>query len=224
VDIFPVEILEAYAYRLNWTPRPVLQSYSGYTPYLDQADASFYSGPGAPEYVLFSVGSIDGRNGLFDEPAAVRVLMDRYEPVRIQDEVLLLRRRTDAQTRKPLRRLGSVTMPLGSEIAVPSSPGHVYADIEVRNSLAGQALRVVFQTAAADIQFGYEDGTRSNPYRLVTATAKDGVLISDHVTSADQLAEVMKDGKPHPIRSFRVIPRRGFDYESLMSVTFYSDA
>ncbi|MDR2058321.1 MAG: hypothetical protein LBP83_08620, partial [Dysgonamonadaceae bacterium] len=39
VDVFPYDIALLYAYDLNWSPRPVFQSYSAYTPVLDQINA-----------------------------------------------------------------------------------------------------------------------------------------------------------------------------------------
>jgi hypothetical protein len=202
----------------------VLQAYSGYTPRLDQADADFYREARAPEYVVFSVETIDGRNALFDEPAAVRALLERYHPVRTSGRYLLLSHQAEATAPRPLRRLGSTTAPLGSEIAVPVSSGRVYADVDVRYSLLGKALRMVFQPSIAEVWLGYSEGTLSRPYRLITTTARDGVLISGQVDSADQFARVMEGGNPRPIRSLRVTPRRARDFEPLMSVTFYTDA
>ena len=223
VDIYPFEHLAAYAYDLNWTPHPVLQSYSAYTHRLDQADADFYSGSQAPEYVVFAVDTIDGRNALFDEPAAVRALLERYRPVQRSGPYLLLRHRTDVTAPRPIRRLESIRVPLGADVLVPASPGRVYADIDVRYSLFGQVLRSVFQPSIAEIWFGYEDGTISRPYRLVTTTARDGVLVSGHVDNAEQFAQVIEGGNPQPIRSLRVAPRRAPDFEPTMSVTFYTD-
>ena len=114
-------------------------------------------------------------------------------------------------------------MPLGADVLVPASSGRVYADIDVRYSLFGQVLRSVFQPSIAEVWFGYEDGTISRPYRLVTTTARDGVLVSGHVDNAEQFAQVIEGGNPQPIRSLHVAPRRARDFEPTMSVTFYTD-
>jgi hypothetical protein len=48
VDIFPMEVADAWAYALDWDPRPVLQSYSAYMPLLDARDAACFGSPAAP--------------------------------------------------------------------------------------------------------------------------------------------------------------------------------
>ena len=47
---------------LHWDPVPVLQSYSAYTTYLDNLDASFLSSARAPQRLLYQPATIDLRD------------------------------------------------------------------------------------------------------------------------------------------------------------------
>jgi len=42
VDIFPWDVALCWAYDLNWSPRPVFQSYTAYTPYLDTINSQHF--------------------------------------------------------------------------------------------------------------------------------------------------------------------------------------
>jgi len=78
VDILPWEIEIAYAYNLTWRPRPVLQSYSAYTPYLDRLDAAYLGSSQAPQRLLYLDQAADYRYALFDEPATFRTILSHY--------------------------------------------------------------------------------------------------------------------------------------------------
>jgi hypothetical protein len=78
VDVLPVDIALVYGYGFAWDPRPVLQSYSAYTTYLDDSDAAHFASATGPDRLLFADSSIDGRYPVFDEPATFRTLLQRY--------------------------------------------------------------------------------------------------------------------------------------------------
>lgn len=80
VDVLPYDIAVTEAYGLQWHPRPVFQSYSAYTEYLDSLDAKYFLSASSPEYILYALGAIDSRYGIFDEPATFRTLLLKYEP------------------------------------------------------------------------------------------------------------------------------------------------
>lgn len=56
VDSYPDDLsIIASNPNLNWAPRPILQSYVSYTPYLDQLNARHFSDPAkAPKYLVWS--------------------------------------------------------------------------------------------------------------------------------------------------------------------------
>ncbi|HLZ87907.1 MAG TPA: hypothetical protein VKQ52_11720, partial [Puia sp.] len=79
VDIMPHEVSTLYFNGLRYDPRPVIQSYSAYSEYLDKLNYAKYTSPDAPQYVLFNIGSVDDRVPFFDETRTKLALLDRYE-------------------------------------------------------------------------------------------------------------------------------------------------
>ena len=57
VDIFPWNIQLLLENKLNYLPRPVIQSYTVYTPYLEDLNFNHYNSPNAPQYVIYEFES-----------------------------------------------------------------------------------------------------------------------------------------------------------------------
>jgi len=75
-----------------WRPRPVYQGYSAYTPALQRMNAEFFRGPGAPDFVLFTPQTIDGRHPMMDDAEALWEVFARYRPALVEKSWLLLER------------------------------------------------------------------------------------------------------------------------------------
>lgn len=223
-DAYPVDPDLGYAYGFHWDPRPVLQSYQGNTPYLDQADASHYAGAGGPHHVLFSVFGMDGRYGLFDEPATVRSLVYCYRVADSDGLFLLLQRRGATCVEPRLRRLNTVVAPLGTYVTVPHATGRVYADVHVRYSLFGQAADLAYRPSELHIQFHYGVDQTSPRFRYIPAVGVDGLLVSSYVANPADFQRVMANEPTTPIDALRVVAANPREYEATMTVTFYTDA
>jgi hypothetical protein len=79
VDVFPWNIQLLIENNLNYLPRPVFQSYSAYTPYLEDLNFDHYNNAAtAPNFVLYELGTIDNRYALFDEPKVTLALTHNY--------------------------------------------------------------------------------------------------------------------------------------------------
>ena len=79
IDIMPTEISEIFYDKLNYDPRPVIQSYSAYDLFLDTKNHEKYTSPSRPEYVLFSLATIDARYAFWDESITKTALLTDYE-------------------------------------------------------------------------------------------------------------------------------------------------
>ncbi len=78
VDIIPWEISEIYLNGLSYDPRPVIQSYSAYDRYLDQKNYEKYTSASAPDFLLFSLMTIDNRYPFWDESITKRAILSNY--------------------------------------------------------------------------------------------------------------------------------------------------
>ena len=79
VDIIPWDVSEINKANLNYNPRPIVQSYSAYTKYLDSVNSAKYLSATAPDYVIYSHMSIDQRYANWDESILRRTLLTNYK-------------------------------------------------------------------------------------------------------------------------------------------------
>lgn len=81
VDVMPWESSLAVLNGLNYQARPVPQSYSVYTPLLDDLNARFLASTNAPALILYACAqamTIDGRPAAWDESLTKMALMENY--------------------------------------------------------------------------------------------------------------------------------------------------
>ena len=120
VHIWPWEAGVAWAYELDWRPLPVFQSYSAYTPDLDELNRKFLASDRAPERILrHQTMAIDGRLLQFDSPAGTVETLCRYVQVRATAGLQVLAR-TEDRCDEP-ERLSTVTARSGEPVAVPTA-------------------------------------------------------------------------------------------------------
>jgi hypothetical protein len=169
----PMEDALTFAYpALRWDPVPVLQGYSAYTGYLDQLDAGFLASAGAPQRILYRPGTIDGRDPVWDPPAAMEAMYCHYLPLGQAGGWLVLSRVVDRCG--AAHPIGTVTDHFGQVVDVPRAPGTmVVATFSLASPLSAQLEGVLLKPPMVSV---VADGT---PYRFVTGTAGD-----DHVLSA----------------------------------------
>lgn len=221
VDIFPWDIGIGYAYGLNWRPRPVLQAYSGYTEALDSLDAGFYRGPARPEWVLFAYETIDGRYPLFDEPATIRALARGYSVALSSGPWVLLR----ANTPKTVATRRTVQMAaLGSKVAIaPYGAGSLYASVRVKPTALGTLINLIYKPSDLTISLGFDGPNSPQSYRLVRATAGDGLWLSGFVDNSASFADLMDGRNLQAITSVTVSSKGAREYERLFQVELIAE-
>ena len=104
VDCYPWNYAFVAMNDLNWQPRPIIQSYAAYTPWLDQQNANHFLSEKAPEFLIWEndilkrdnwegeLTSIDNRYLLNDEPHTITTIFSNYKIVSRQDAYLLLQK------------------------------------------------------------------------------------------------------------------------------------
>ncbi len=186
VDPWETAVMVAWP-ELRWRPVPVFQSYSAYTPALDQLNADSLRGPSAPERILRSIDvpesggsaptvvAIEQRNGWFDAPAAMLETLCRYDEIVATPHWEVLARTG--------RRCGSPE-PLATVVAMPGSPVEVPTESRadrfvvvrihgIEDTLAARLVTALYKSPPWSITL---DG--GSPYRLVPGTAVDGLVMA----------------------------------------------
>ncbi len=186
VDFDPLEAGLAAAYpSLRWRPMPVLQTYSAYTPLLDQLDAELLRSASRPQRILRHVtggytldgrqgsGSIDGRFYWFESPAATVERMCRYREVLASADWQVLAdtgRACGAPT-----PLGVTVAAAGATVPVPTAPAGDLVVVRVDGVNSGLAARLRAILWRSPSWYVTLNGMR---YRLVPGTASQGLLLS----------------------------------------------
>ncbi len=185
---------------LSWTPTPTLQLYLAYSPRLDRLDAEhFRSGHGA-DLLLVENRAIDRRQMVWDTPETWRAILERYErlpgPValdRHSDWIVLRKRARPAAFQ--LERAGKRTFSLAQPLEVPRGPGWRFAEIHVDLSIGGRLAAMLWRVPPLYFEAQYEDG-RKKVWRLVPATATEGLLMSPAARNPAELAALWDDPAP----------------------------
>jgi hypothetical protein len=199
VDVYPCDIGLVYENKLNWWPRLVLQSYAAYHPYLDKRGAEHYSGPGAPEFILYRHVAIDFQNPCAVDPQTWLEILRRYDVAEASGELLLLKRRQEPRwAEASVLRQESVR--LGERIEVSSRfSGRVVLEARLRLSAAGSLKSALYKTAP-NIVVEYEDG-QSERFRTVWRNLEGGFLVNDLPWQPAQAREYFTAGRSCPVRA-----------------------
>jgi hypothetical protein len=197
VDPDLTSVVFAYP-EVGWAPLPSFQAYSTYTPILDREDADRLRSDRGPERILRSFRpatptdllrtwidrplradevlpfTVDGRFRWFEQPETTLEMFCRYREVTATDRWEVLAR-TDRSCGGP-EALATVEARAGDTVTVPTESR---PDRFVIVKVHGLEPSILGRIRAALVK-GYDwwvrvDGTR---YRLVAATAGDGLLVA----------------------------------------------
>ncbi len=166
--------------RFNYRPRPVLQSYSAYTPQLQQLNADYYASDRAPDFVLFRLETIDDRYMMLDDARALYVFLHRYEFVHSEKGFQLWRRRA-----KPFDAAAIAPQPLAAtELAVGqpldlSAHGTqpLWIEIDLPRTLLGRLRDFFYKPPIVRLALKDTKGNTTT-YRLPLPLARAGFLIN----------------------------------------------
>ena len=191
VDVFPWDIAITELYDFKWHPRPVFQSYSAYTAYLDSLNAKHFSSDTAPEYLLYASKSIDGRYSFFDEPETFRTLLYRYQPCG-QDKGFIVLRKKDNPAVVKEEYIDKAVVGFGQIIALPKvNDGLLFARIHIEYNFAGRLLKFLFKPP--QVYFGFFRNTQKiGIYRFIFGNAQNGVFLSQHIDGFDTLHKIWR--------------------------------
>jgi hypothetical protein len=212
---------------LNYRPRPAFQSYTAYTPALLAANAAFYRGEQAPEYVLWHFEAIDDHPPALEDGPALLEVFRRYRLVQSEKGFLLLQRRPDSPPPAPRGRvLRQQALAFGEELDLSGlPPGPQVVTIGVRDSLRGRVRKVLYHAPPLFLRLKTDDGRR-HTYRLIPATAAAGFLLNPLLRSDEDVAMLYRGEALPRVRSLSVHVGPGGEacYEGQIQVTVRDEA
>jgi hypothetical protein len=202
VDVMPWESSVAVLNGLNYRARPIPQSYSAYTPWLDGLNARFLDSTNAPAYVIYACAqdaAIDGRPAAWDESLTKMALMENYV---VDTEFSLPMRVWPYQNLEPAsvfllkhgrrwRRLvpvatNAVSVALGESLPIPATTNLVFLTLEVQRTMLGKLAAAALSPGMLIACFEYQDAP-PDYYRAVLPILQTGVLVNWRVESAPEI-------------------------------------
>jgi hypothetical protein len=177
IDVYPWDIGDVIAAGLNYQPRPSMQSYLAYSPYLQQLDLYHWKGPNAPDHVLFQLADIDGRLPTLALGPSIVEILSRYDAAGAVGERIHLRKRASpravsaqVQPARPLQ--------LDEWITVPNEPARLtLASIRLKQTLLGSAWAFLDVPPELVIETKLASG-EVRQYRFVASMSELGFAIS----------------------------------------------
>jgi len=189
VDIYPWDYSIIPANRLNWNPRPVIQSYASYTPWLDRQNAKHFNSETAPEYIIWdlnklttdinggSAESIDYRYLLNDEPNTLISMICNFEMFFKNESFLVLKKRN-----LPVQVESNTSEPFVSEwdnwIDLPEETGELLrANVKIKNNILGTLKSFFYKDEIFYIYLKMANDEILK-YRIVPKNARDGIWLN----------------------------------------------
>ncbi len=174
VDVLPWEISMIYWNGLNYNPRPVVQSYTAYDGYLDRRNYEKYLSTTAPDYLIYTVGEIDGRHPFFTESLTRKAILANYEVVDSFGDYLLFAKRGEAIpfTDSAVR---TAQAELGQFIEMPDDSGLLMLNTDLQYNLWGRLARFFYKPPMLHVTVKFSDGSERK-FRAIKTMINSPVL------------------------------------------------
>ncbi|AXV92286.1 hypothetical protein CJO79_15495 [Ralstonia solanacearum] len=161
----------------RWNPRPVLQSYSAYTPALARINRDHLLGRTAPDNIFFKVESIDGRLPALDDGPSWPALLTRYRPDNLENNFLYLRKASPEIEPILPRTEEAGAFSLGEQVAIPDDGNPVFVEAGIEKNLAGKVLNTLYKVDPLVIALNLANG-ETRLFRLPSEMAQSGFIVS----------------------------------------------
>lgn len=193
----------------TWSPRPILQSYSAYTPALAEINRKHLLGNHAPDNIIFRVEPIDGKIPSIEDGASWPILILNYRPIRMKNGFLFLRREENISGIEEPLKIRSEMHTFGESFLLPRSSQPVFSKIEIKQTLLGRVASFFFKPSQLQITLELNNGVKKQ-YRIISGMAESGFVISPLIENTDEFGLLYgKDGAldGKMVKSMAIAPR-----------------
>jgi hypothetical protein len=195
VDVFPIDVWLAQLNDLNYSPRPVLQSYSAYCGVFDSLNAMHFYGTDRPEYLLSWTWSIDQRYPAWDESmtkAMIHLNYDYAGYVSLKNETVLsndygnylvFKAKPGTRESPKFEKLYEKTVLLNDTIHI-NFPGDapIYMSADIAYTAAGTIHTFISQPPLLEVTLFFDSACTSGAiYRAVKPIIENPVLINKYI-------------------------------------------
>lgn len=191
-DIYSYNQAHLIASEISWTPRPVFQSYSVFTPGLAKKNKDYLLGEHRPDNIIFKIEPIDGRLPSLEDGMSWPVLLATYKPTQSINDFLFLK--THQAAPPVITLIAKEQHALGEMFKVPSSTHPLLLEIDIKPTIYGLLALTFFKPSPLLITIELKSGL-TKQYRLISNMAKAEFLISPLIESTQEFA-MLYDNHP----------------------------
>ena len=173
----------------TWSPRPIFQSYSAYTESLVLKNREYLLGNKAPNNIIFRIEPVNGNLPSIEDGASWPVLLSHYQPVQMENEYLILRKRQTLANPEKVAKYESKVESFRKNVEVPHSNQLIYAKLDIHPTVLGSLANIAFKSSQLHIILTLNSG-EVRTYRMVSGMAKAGFLISPLVEDTKDFREL----------------------------------
>lgn len=221
-DIYSYNQTYLIAQDWRWRPRPVFQSYSVYTPKLNEINRDFLLSDRAAGTLFYAVQPIDERYASMEDSLSLPVLLGRYHPTRrLPENFLQLERDVEgSSTMTEVVPYARLEAKLGQDVAVAAHEQAIFVRLDLRKTLLGTLKSIIFKPEILKLRVDTANGEKRE-YRMVPQIAESGFVLSPDIREMSSLlaafsGEVAPDSK---VTSFAVLaPGKGLDWKDSYQV------
>jgi hypothetical protein len=203
VDVYNYGIGIALLNGLKLSSRPIFQSYSAYTPSLEDKNLRFFQSGKAPDFLLWRDENVDGRYPGQDDAMLVAALPGHYEAMFREGEYWLFRKVTPLSETPGLRRFAFMrTVRLSEEIELPPKGDFaVWIEADAVSNISGRLRGLLYKPPM--IYLSTVDGMENRRlWRLVPRVAQAGFILSPTLAGGGDLASLINGTAKSTVSSF----------------------
>jgi hypothetical protein len=190
------------AHDLQFDPRPVIQSYSAFTPELAELNAAHLRGPHAPDNILFDVNSVNNNFPSLEDGRSWPELLTRYDITDLTGQFVILKRSSHPRKHR-LTPLADVPVQLGVPVTIATNDAPLWAELEISPTLFGAVVATLYKPPVLNLSVSLEDG-RQLLFRVVPGMARSGFLLSPLIPDNESFASLYSPAYWHNLRGLHI--------------------
>ncbi len=195
----------------QWQPRPVIQSYTAYTPRLIELNRSYFAGERAPQCVLLQPDDLDNRFPLQEDGAALLEIFRRYRPIGFDLGHLVMERSPEPTvpvSARPILHQGELAFGEVLDLTNFDSASLVL-ELDVELNYLGELLTIALGGPWAHLRLTYTDGEIKDR-RIVPPAAKAGLLVRPLLEDAWGMVRFFSGMETRQLQSIAVTVPHGW--------------
>jgi hypothetical protein len=176
-DVYSYDQSYLFAAGMNWSPRPIFQSYTAFTSDLAEKNKVHLVSKNSPDNIIFKVQPIDGRLPSLDDGVSWPALLHNYHPVQLLGDFLILKKNRAAGVTKAMPVLTAERHNFGETVSLPDSKHPLFVELNIKPTLWGHLAITFFKPDQLEATIELKNGTKRQ-FRIIANMARSGFLLS----------------------------------------------